>query len=422
MKRNTNEVIRNKTMTAPHIGNMSFKLLTILALAANPFTAGFSPSTPYSIIISSVQTLKMTPMNDEATVQTPPTSADITETMRLQSLTQYSDVMDHFMFELGNDMVFLQNQKDVSNYVDTHFDAILFDCDGVLYRGTDAIPEAAASLKALLKRGKKVLFVTNNAGSNRIQLRDKLASILDCPELTEDQMVSSSYSAAKYLQNTFDKRGVAMEDLNIHVIGTGGLCEELRDFGATVSGGPSDDNESTSMSREELASYSFAKEKGGKGKVDAVVIGLDNEFNYRKLCIANVLLQQHPEALLIATNEDAYDLVGSDARHLPGNGSLVKAIECCSQRDAINVGKPSKILAELLSEEHGLDPSRTLFVGDRLDTDVKFGKDGGMTSALVLTGCTTAEILMNLDLGAGTDEGPLPHIVFPHMGMMGLDQ
>jgi len=364
----------------------------------------------------------MTPMNDEATVQTPLTSADITETMRLQSLTQYSDVMDHFMFELGNDMVFLQNQKDVSNYVDTHFDAILFDCDGVLYRGTDAIPEAAASLKALLKRGKKVLFVTNNAGSNRIQLRDKLASILDCPELTEDQMVSSSYSAAKYLQNTFDKRGVAMEDLNIHVIGTGGLCEELRDFGATVSGGPSDGNESPSMSREELASYSFAKEKGGKGKVDAVVIGLDNEFNYRKLCIANVLLQQHPEALLIATNEDAYDLVGSDARHLPGNGSLVKAIECCSQRDAINVGKPSKILAELLSEEHGLDPSRTLFVGDRLDTDVKFGKDGGMTSALVLTGCTTAEILMNLDLGAGTDEGPLPHIVFPHMGMMGLDQ
>eukprot|EP00979_Chaetoceros_neogracilis_P001760 scaffold315_cov218-Chaetoceros_neogracile.AAC.6 len=342
--------------------------------------------------------------------------------MREQSLTQYADVMDHFMFGLGNDMIFLQNQKDVSNYVDKHFDAILFDCDGVLYRGTDAIPEAASSLKSLLKQGKKILFVTNNAGSNRIQLRDKLANILDCPELTEDQMVSSSYSAARYLQKVFEKRGLSMEEINVHVIGTEGLCEELREFGARVSGGPSDENESPSMSRDELSSYSFVKEKGSKGKVDAVVIGLDNEFNYRKLCIANVLLQQYPEALLIATNEDAYDLVGSDARHLPGNGSLVKAIECCSQRDAINVGKPSKILAELLFEDHNLDPSRTLFVGDRLDTDIKFGKDGGMTSALVLTGCTTADTLMNLDIGAGTDDEPFPHIVFPHMGMMGVHQ
>merc|ERR1719245_2212550 len=150
------------------------------------------------------------------------------------------------------------------------------------------------------------------------------------------------------------------------------------------------------MSRDELASYRFVNEIGPKGTIDAVVVGLDNEFNYRKLCIANVLLQRYPDAVLIATNEDAYDLVGSDARHLPGNGSLVKAIETCSQRNAINVGKPSKILAELLSEEHGLNPSRTLFVGDCLDTDVRFGKDGGMKSALVLTGCTSASKIIQI--------------------------
>lgn len=345
------------------------------------------------------------------------TLADITETIRQESLTQYSDVMDHFMFELGNDMVFLQNAHETSKYIDANFDAILFDCDGVLYRGTDPIPDAAASLKSLLNQNKKVLFVTNNAGSNRLQLRDKLANILDCPELNESQMVSSSYSAARYVEKTFEKRGVSMEDLNVHIIGTDGLCDEFRKFGATVSGGPS--NDISSMGRDELASYSFVEEIGPRGKVDAVCVGLDTEFNYRKLCIANVLLQRFPDALLIATNEDAYDLVGSGARHLPGNGSLVKAIECCSQRKATNVGKPSKILAELLSEEHGLDPSRTLFVGDRLDTDIRFGKDGGMKSALVLTGCTTAEKLINI--GEGTEEEPLPHIMFPHMGMMGLD-
>jgi len=399
------------------IGKNSLQSLTTLVLMAAtvPFAASFAPAhIVHTTTVSSIKSLPAAALgminNDAAATTT------LTETMRKQSVQQYSDVMDHFMFELGNDMVFLQNQNDVSKYIDERFDAILFDCDGVLYRGTDAIPDAGSSLKSLLKQGKKVLFVTNNAGSNRMELRDKLSTILDCPELREDQMVSSSYSAARYLQKTFEKRGVPMKDLNVHVIGTSGLCDELRNFGATVTGGPSEDGEPSSMSRAELASYSFAKE----GKIDAVVVGLDNDFNYKKLCIANVLLQKHPEALLIATNEDAYDLVGSDARHLPGNGSLVKAIECCSQRNAINVGKPSKILADLLSEEHGLDPARTLFVGDRLDTDIKFGKDGGMQSALVLTGCTTSATLVDLD--SGTDDEPFPHIIFPHMGMMGLDQ
>jgi len=332
------------------------------------------------------------------------------------------------MFELGNDMIFLPNQSETSKYIHDHFDAILFDCDGVLYRGTDPIPDAAASVKALIKADKKVLFVTNNAGSNRMQLRDKLAKMLDLEdELTEGQMVAASYSAAKYVEKALSAKGIEMGDANVHVIGTGGLCDELRSFGCRVTGGPSsssssDDNTSyykPSMSRDELAAYTFDHEtNSGTSKVDAVVVGLDDDFSYRKLCIANVLLQMYPDALLVSTNEDAYDLVGSDARHLPGNGSLVKAIEHSSQRDAINVGKPSKILAELLREEHGFDPSRTLMVGDRLDTDVKFGKDSGMTSALVLTGCTTAEKLVRVDVGS--EDEPLPHIIFPHSGMMGL--
>jgi phosphoglycolate/pyridoxal phosphate phosphatase family enzyme len=360
------------------------------------------------------------------------TATEVTETIRKESLEQYSTLMDHFMFELGNDMVFLQNQQEVSKYIDENFDSILFDCDGVLYRGSDAIPDAALSVKSLLARQKQVLFVTNNAGSNRMQLRDKLATILNCEELREDQMVCSSYSAAKYIEKVLlcqQRQGVtSMDAVNIHVIGSHGLCEELRKTGAKVTGGPSSttslgEASSASMSREELATYSFQmEEQGPLGKgVDAIVVGLDTEFNYRKLCIANVLLQRYPDALFVATNEDAYDLVGADARHLPGNGALVKALEFCSQRKAINVGKPSVILAHLLKEEYGLNPERTLMVGDRLDTDIKFGKDCGMKSALVLTGCTTAEKLIEMGGVVGSqEEEPLPHIIFPHMGMMGL--
>jgi phosphoglycolate/pyridoxal phosphate phosphatase family enzyme len=299
------------------------------------------------------------------------------------------------------------SRQEASSYVDKHIDAILLDCDGVLYRGLDVTPEAPEYIAKLMRKEKKLFFVTNNAGQNRQELRDKLARILDCPQLTTEQMISSSYSCAQYLKEKLLDTNIGNR---VHVIGTEGLCTELVSTGFNVSGGNS--KEEAGMSRDQLASYDFHS----LDPINAVVVGLDTDFNYRKLCIANVLLQRNPEVLFVATNEDAFDLVGSDSRHLPGNGSLVKALEHASQRKAINVGKPSKILADLIQRQQGLDPFRSVFVGDRLDTDIRFGVEGGMVSVLVLTGCVTAQDLLELD--EGTIEEPLPDIIVPYFGML----
>jgi len=297
------------------------------------------------------------------------------------------------------------SRDDAASFVNDNVDAILFDCDGVLYRGKDLSPNASEALKALLKNGKKCFFVTNNAAVNRKQLQTKISDLMNCSELTEDQMVGSTYACSQYLKNNLPAGS------RVHVVGSEGLCDEIRATGFAVSGGLCEDDPAA-MSREELADYAFPEDP-----VDAVCVGLDTSFSYRKLAIANVLLQRNPNAVLISTNQDSFDLVGADARHLPGNGCIVKALEHGSRRTAINVGKPSSVLAEMIINEYNLDPARTMFVGDRLDTDIKFGKDSGMISVLVMSGVTTAEKMISLG-ESGTFEEPIPQIIMPFMGML----
>lgn len=53
------------------------------------------------------------------------------------------------------------------------------------------------------------------------------------------------------------------------------------------------------------------------------------------------------------------------------------------------VGKPSQALMRVLVSAHDLDRGRTLMVGDRLNTDIVFGRAGGLQTLLVMTGVTT---------------------------------
>ena len=59
------------------------------------------------------------------------------------------------------------------------------------------------------------------------------------------------------------------------------------------------------------------------------------------------------------------------------------------------MGKPSPLMIDYLEFKYGFDKSRVMMVGDRLDTDVLFGKDNGLQSCLVLSGVTSEEKLLS---------------------------
>jgi HAD superfamily hydrolase (TIGR01450 family) len=268
------------------------------------------------------------------------------------------------------------------------------------------------------------MFLTNNAGTSRRQLQQKLQHLFgkNCP-ISEDQIISSSYSCANYIKEKEAEfqasqqqklRNNSKQSTNVYVVGTTGLCQELRNFGFNVL--TYLDEDKFGMNRDELETYNFFD----LPPIDFVVCGLDTNFNYRKLCIVTNILDRHKDAEFLATNTDSFDLVGdSPVKKLPGNGSIVKAIEVSSQRRATNVGKPSAFLAKLILSKHGniRNPLRTLMVGDRLDTDIAFASIGGMSSALVLTGVTTIDKIIEIDEEESMGE-PMPDIIFPHAGLM----
>lgn len=90
---------------------------------------------------------------------------------------------------------------------------------------------------------------------------------------------------------------------------------------------------------------------------------------------------------------------------IPGNGAVVNYLETSTGVTAINCGKPSATLAEILVSGHGIDTRRACMVGDRLDTDIEFGRSTGMQQLLVLSGVTSATTVD--EMVAGTYTGPV---------------
>jgi phosphoglycolate phosphatase len=110
---------------------------------------------------------------------------------------------------------------------------------------------------------------------------------------------------------------------------------------------------------------------------------------YATLCI-----RENPGCLFLATNRDAVTHL-TDAQEWAGNGSMVGAIVGSTKKEPFVVGKPSDFMLKNIATQFDLKPEQICMVGDRLDTDIMFGQNGGLTTCLVLSGVTTEEQLLS---------------------------
>lgn len=235
------------------------------------------------------------------------------------------------------------------------FRAFILDLDGVVYRGEQALPGAAEFVRWCDQTDRRVLFVSNNSFALPVDVTAKLAR-LGIPR-PEGRVLTAGAAAVETLAGRHPGGSV-------YVLAVPDMAELCRRAGLRV----------------------VWRETIDAAVPDAVLVGLDRTLTYDRL--RRGLRAIMAGATFLAVNRDPA-LPMEDGLD-PGTGSIVVALEYASGKAAEIVGKPEPgIMLRALAH---LDSAAadTLVVGDGLELDIVAGHRAGLTTALVLSGLSSA--------------------------------
>ena len=233
---------------------------------------------------------------------------------------------------------------------------LIFDMDGVIYRGSEPIKGSRELIRFLKEKGIPFIFLTNNSTKDPAMYREKLLSMgIDVPE---DLIITSGLATRLYMERHF-------EPGEVFVIGGDGLHREMERLGWGV--------------------VDVAKARSGAWReVKYVVVGLDPTLTYEKLKYATLAIRNG--AGFIGTNPDT--TYPAEEGLYPGAGSIIAALKASTDVEPLIIGKPNEPAYEIARNKlDGVD--KIWMVGDRLDTDMVFAKRFGMKAVMVLTGVNT---------------------------------
>jgi len=242
---------------------------------------------------------------------------------------------------------------------------IIFDMDGVVYRGNSPIDGARETIEFVREAGIPFVFLTNNSTRTPEMYRQKLLSLgIDVPA---ERIVTSGLAARIYMEKHFNPG-------RIFVIGGEGLEIEMERLGWGV------------VSLEECRT-------GGWKEIEYVVVGLDPGLTYEKLKYGTLAIRNG--AGFIGTNPDT--TYPAEEGLYPGAGAIIAALKASTGEEPLIIGKPNEPAYEVAREKLG-PVDEIWMVGDRLDTDIAFAKRFGMKAIMVLTGVNDLEDIKRSDV------------------------
>ncbi len=228
------------------------------------------------------------------------------------------------------------------------YEAFIFDLDGTVYRGSQLIPDADTAINRLKELNKKMVFISNKTTGS---VKDYYEFLSERGlKICENEIVNATIVIKKYLKNNYPGK-------TFYAIAEKIFIDEISDSGLNFSENPEN--------------------------IEIVIITLDRTLNYSKLEIAARALENG--AKFFAANID--DTCPVDDGEVLDAGSTISALEKRTHSKLeLHFGKPSEFMFEEIKNNLNSDLTKTLLIGDRLETDIALGAKFGIDTALVSTG------------------------------------
>jgi phospholysine phosphohistidine inorganic pyrophosphate phosphatase len=253
---------------------------------------------------------------------------------------------------------------------------LLFDLDGVLYQGEQAIEGAKETLDWVKQRAIPHLFLTNTTSRPRIALVNKLAAMGIMTD--ETQLLTPAVAACRWIKNNVHKDG----DIALFIPPE--TQSEFREFKVA--------------------------ETSQTNNVAAVVVGdLGTQWDFQTLNRAFRLLMCKPQPVLVALGMTRY-WRAEDGLRLDA-GPFVSALQYASGREAVVMGKPSQPFYQAALQKLGMEAKQVYMIGDDIRGDIDGAQKAGINALLVKTGKFQ---IGDLELGISPDAclksvADLPH-------------
>ncbi len=248
--------------------------------------------------------------------------------------------------------------------------AVVFDMDGVIRIGQELINGANDVFKKLTKCGIQTMIVTNECRYTEEELREDLCDLgMELPN--NISFYTAGMAVRDYLGDKFTR--FPENNFQIGVIGESGLYQ-------TISSLSSYDN------------CIISNEINKKSPRLFLVLGTVNRIKITHLDM--ILKWIKSGARVITTCPDSSDPSSKGDFNLGMPNHMLHMIGFNIKTNSYSTGKPHPIhRRKIMNNLKITDPSKILFVGDTMYTDIRLAEESGFKSCLVLSGNTKIEAL-----------------------------
>ena len=219
---------------------------------------------------------------------------------------------------------------------------IATDLDGTLFKGETLIDGVRESILEIRSNDIEIYFTTNNSSQSPLEIRDKLVSLLDL-EIDVDKIITPLIVFKNVLSQQIN---------NIYIYGTEGLKDYIESLNIKIV--------NIDLS-------------------DVVLIGRKEINNDQE--IKDIISHVQDGKKIYCLNKDL--TYPTEFGEQPGNGAVVKIIEDELSINIESLGKSGKLYPSYF-KKNGI--SINYVIGDRVDTDIIFGKSLNAISFLVASG------------------------------------